>query len=143
MDRLPVVVMCERTKKAFFGHRVQRKGVDEAAARLIAADIDLMGVRRAAFRTDGEPSVKALIDLVRVIWDGELVPEEAQRGESNDNALAESAVLVHQGLVRTYKADLEGRLGWKIPDAHPIISWRVEWAAVQHRQDRRGRSHGL
>ena len=71
---------------------------------------------------------------MRVIWDAELVPEEAQRAESNDNAVAESAVLVHQGLVRTYDADLEGRRGWRILAAHPIISWMAERAAVQHRR---------
>ena len=133
-DRHPVLVMYERNNRALFGHRVMHKGADEQAARLVAADLDLMGVRKAAFRTDQEPSIKALIDLVRVIWGGELVPEEAQRGESDDNALAESAVQVHQGLVRTFKADLEGRLGWKIPDMHPIISWMAEWAATQHRR---------
>ena len=79
------------------------------------------------------------MDLVGVVWkNGEIVPEEAQRGEPDDNGLAESAVAVHQGFVRTYKADLEARLGCKLTDTHPVISWMAEWAAVQHRRCKLG-----
>ena len=42
-----MLVMHERTHRAMFWYRVMHKGVDEAAAKLIAADLDPMGVRKA------------------------------------------------------------------------------------------------
>ena len=69
-----------------------------------------MGNKRAVYRTDQERSVISLLNAAKILWGGELVPEEAARGESTSNAVAESGVRVHEGLTRTYKIGLEK--GW-------------------------------
>ena len=78
-ERHPMVVLYERTKRYLSGHRVKGKGADQQAAKMLANDLDALGIRRAVYRTDQERSVMALMDAVKIVWSGELVPEEAAR----------------------------------------------------------------
>ena len=97
-----------------------------------------MGIRRTAYTTDPESSIVALFAALQMHCSGELVPETAQLGESDDDGLAEAAVKTHEGLVRTRKLALERRLGEKIADSHPIMSCIAEWSAMLHRKLRVG-----
>ena len=62
------------------GHRVATKGADLKAVQQIVQDLRGMCIKRAAYRTDREPSITGLLAAVNVKWEGELVPEEAAKG---------------------------------------------------------------
>ena len=136
---MPVLVMYERVRRVLYGHRVERKGADPAAVRQIVMNLESMGLKRAAYRTDQEPSIVSLFRAAAAEWSGELVPEEAPKGDSDSNAVAETAVKVHQGLFRTHKIALERAIGEKIPDESPVMHWLVLWAAAMHRRYAIGR----
>ena len=120
------------------GHRVPAKGADPVAVKAVMHDLDSMGIKRAAYRTDQEKSIIALFEAVAREWSGELVPEEALVGDKDSNALAEAAVKVHEGLVRTYKIALESRIGTRIDDNAGIMAWIIEWATTMHRRSKIG-----
>ena len=79
---------------------------------------------------------------VKRCWPGELVLEESPKGDSDSICLAERAVNVVEGLVRTYKIPLERRIGCQIDDHCNAMTWIVEWAALLHRRYKTG-SDGL
>ena len=107
-EDLPVLVMFEKDKEALYGHRAKAKGADMSMAKQICDDLDSMGVRKAVYKTDQEPAILSLLDMVRVQWTGELIPEHAPKGDKDSNGSAEAAVKVHEHLTRTYKIALEG-----------------------------------
>ena len=55
--------------------------------------------------------------------------ENSKVGDSNSNARVERAIQELGGLVRTFRAALESRLGAKIGLDHVIVPWLVKHAA--------------
>ena len=55
--------------------------------------------------------------------------EVSPKSESQSNGVEEQGVQAHEGLVRTMKIALEGRIEAKISVAMPIFTWIVAHAA--------------
>ena len=112
---------------------VDQKGLSEMVTDRVAKFIKDSGYLKLAYRSDQEPSIRAMLDYacVKAGRDGveQATPEASAVGESQSNGKAESAVGQLEDLVRTYKAALEDRIGERVPSTHPVIHWIVEHAA--------------
>jgi hypothetical protein len=108
---MPILVVRDRRTKMAWPHVVPRKGKEGFAVRALARDLRLLGYLRVILKSDGEPSVMALKEAVRVESECEVVPEESPVGEHQSNGGAEAAVRVVQGQVRAMQDALESRLG--------------------------------
>ena len=53
--------------------------------------LDSMGIKRAIYKSDQEPALRALLNALKVEWKGELIPEAAPKGDKDSNGRAESA----------------------------------------------------
>ena len=71
---------------------------------------------------------------VKAAWSGDLIMEEAMKGDSDTNGPAEVAVKVVEGLTRTYKLALERRCSCVVRDTMAVMAWIVAWAALMHRR---------
>ena len=100
----------------------------------VVGDLDATGFRRAVLRTDQEPSIIKLFKEVKAAWSGDLIMEEAMKGDSDTNGPAEVAVKVVEGLTRTYKLALERRCSCVVRDTMAVMTWIVAWAALMHRR---------
>ena len=133
-ESLPVLVFYEKVRKVLYAHAAPAKGANPQITAQLTRDLEDMGLKRAVHKSDQEPAIISLYDALRVEWEGELVPELAPLGDSDSNGAAESAVKQHQGLVRTYKLALRGRIGEDIRDDSIAMQWLIEWAAAMHRR---------
>ena len=58
-----------------------------------------------------------------------VIPENAPKGDSQSNGLAEKAVRDIEDQVRTMRSCLESDMGARLPISHPVFAWMVEAAA--------------
>ena len=64
--------------------------------------------------------------------------ENAPKGDSQSNGLAETAVRTTENHTRTLKSALEQRIGAKITDTSNVMLWMVDWSAAVLRRTRVG-----
>ena len=89
-------------------------------------DLDLTGDRRVIFKSDQEPSIVALCDVVKNGWHGEIVLEASPKGESKSSGEVERAVQSVPGLARTLKDFLEQQSGITLESRSALLAWLVE-----------------
>ena len=96
-DSLPVLTMYERMREALSGHRVDTKGVEPATIRQLIHDLNSMGIKRAVYKSDQEPAIRAILEALQREWkEGELVPESSPKGDKDSNGMAETSVKSHE-----------------------------------------------
>ena len=120
----PTLVMWDSRTKALFAHLIPSKGTDfddlEAVLKLEAADLDRLGYKRVAFRSDNEPAITSFLRELRRYWSGEVVPEAASTGDPQSNGAAERGVRMIKGAVRTLKDALEYNLSHDTESVPPV-----------------------
>ena len=130
-DSTPLLVAKDRRNGMTFAAAASMKGGgDPNAVRLLAKWIDGLGCQEVTVRTDGEPSICALIRRVRELRaEGTTTVDEISLPcDSAGNGIAERAILTVGGVARTTRAVveenvLEGR------DAGPrLTAWMVHHA---------------
>ena len=103
------LVLCvrDRLTHCVFWYLVPRKGLDfqtyDNLAQLILADLEWLGYKKAIFRSDGEPALKALLSDIKSRWNGEATLEQSAEGDPASNGNAECGVGLMKGHVRTHK----------------------------------------
>ena len=83
----PILVMWDSRTKAVFAHLIPPKGIDydgiEAFLKLYAADLDRLGYKRVAFRSDNEPPLYHSSENSDVIgpekWSLKPLPQETPK----------------------------------------------------------------
>ena len=134
----PVLVYHDSHSNGIYGHLVPHKGVDYPEIRLVieavCKNLDNLGYKRVAFRSDGEPAILAFLGAIKRAWDGEVVPEQSPPGESQSNGAAEKAVQTSKAILRSVKFGLESNLGGSIPNDHPLISWMLRQSTACQRR---------
>ena len=108
----------------------------------MASFIKDSGYRSIVYRSDQEPSIRAMFEEAFKAAGREgvsynpnlqqMVPEASAVGESQSNGKAESAVQKVEDLLRTYKSALETNIDERIPANHPVFAWLVEHTASIH-----------
>ena len=125
----PVLCIRDRKSGACFWYLVPFKGCDFPAfntlVKRIVRNLISLGYKRAAFRSDGEPAIQAVMNAVIQAWPGEVIPEQSAEGDHSSNGNAEGGVSIMKGHVRTCKIALEKKIGMEIPETHPLLSWLV------------------
>ena len=81
-------------------------------------------------KCDGEASIKALRNAVAKFHGGEVIPEEAAKGESQSNGTVEEAGKTVREYVRVYKEHIEDKTGIKLMSQDVIVMWMIRWAAM-------------
>ncbi len=114
-----------------FAYVVPRKGIDSdgfSVSRVVNTVLWL-GHSRVILRGDNEPALIALIatslKVLKVQLEG-ASEEHSQIYDSKSNGVVENAIKIFRGQFRTMKSDLEDRLGKKLPNEHPLVSWLAE-----------------
>ena len=101
------IMRCVTGSKRIFAHVVPRKGRDNYAAARIAQDIRILGYKRLYVKTDQEPAILALKEMVKTELDVEGGIEESPVGESQSSGGVENAIQQVQGQVRTMRKKAE------------------------------------
>ena len=122
----PIIVLKDTRSKALFGHACPCKGPNEMVVSRLVSDLNMLGYKRVLIRTDGEPSILALWEAVRLQWGGEIIKVEAATGDHNANGDSEQAVQKLEDDVRTWLDATNDALKSKIPVTHDLLPWLIE-----------------
>jgi hypothetical protein len=126
-NTLPVLIVRDRKSRSTWSHPVPSKGIEHPwPARALMNDLDMMGCKRVILKSDQEPSITALVNSVKHVWHGELIPEASPKGESKSSGEVERAVQSVHGLARTIKDYIEPQSGITIEPRSPLLAWLVE-----------------
>ena len=128
-----IIMRCSYTK-CIFAHVVPRKGVDEenVVVDMVLNDLDWLGHTRVILKSDGEPSIKAVVRRTIGLAKSEcrdlqqISKEESAAYDSQSNGLTEVGIRLIRGIFRTIKLCTEDRVDKFIPVDHPLIAWMLE-----------------
>ena len=129
----PVLTIKDRMSKGIWCHPDQHKGVIEDMYGAEAL-VRTLGYKRIQLRCDREQAILAVAQHAQRAAKAEVVIEHPPLGEARgkSNGEVERANQTIQGLVRTYKSDLEASLKRELPSRCPLMLWLIEWASVVH-----------
>ena len=88
----PSLVMVDSKSKGIFAYIVTKKGADDGTCRAIVEDLDLLGYKDAVLKSDQEPAIKVLGELIKAAWNGNLAIEESPVGESQSNGMVDRGI---------------------------------------------------
>lgn len=85
---------------------------------------------KVVLKSDPEPAMNYLKDdIVAERREGQTVVEDAPKGSTGSNGIAERAVQEIEGVVRGMKSALEARLGRKVGVREPLINFMPEYSS--------------
>jgi hypothetical protein len=122
---MPILVTKDSRTKMVYSRVVPKKGLDDYAVGALKRITEELGYKKVVMKSDNEPSILQLKDLVRKETDVELVMEEVPVGDHAANGSVENAVKNIQGQFRVLKDALESRLGVRIQGDHVVVPWLV------------------
>ena len=131
-DVLPILcVKCRNSSTGCMGATVvDRKGASDYASSFLTAFIKSLGFMRIMVRSDNERSLLSLIERVTCNLTGvELVLMTSPEGDHQANGLAEVGVRGIKAPTRILRSQLEQRLGSRIDEKDPLMSWIPRHAA--------------
>ena len=131
-DVLPILcVKCRNNSTGCVGATVvDRKGASDYASSFLTAFTKSLGFKRILVRSDNEGSLLSLIERVMNNLTGvELVQMTSPEGDHAANGLAEVGVRGIKAQTRILRSQLEQRLGNRIDEKDPLMSWIPRHAA--------------
>ena len=126
----PTLVMFDSESRGIYAYAATRKGYDERLCRQVVNDLDNLGYKDVVLKSDQEPAIVNLMEIIKANWNGNAALENSPVRESEANGAVERAIQTWEGQVRTMKDALEHRLQAEIPPEHAIMTWIVEHAAT-------------
>ena len=126
-----LAVKCRNSSTGCVGATVvDRKGASDYASSFLTAFIKSLGFRRILVRYDTERSLLSLIERVTCNLTGvELVLMTSPEGDHAVDGIAEVGVLEIDSQTRILRSQLEQRLGSRIDEKNPLVSWTPRYAA--------------
>ena len=131
-DVLPILCLrCRNSSTGCVGATdVDRKGASDYASSFLTALIKSLGFKRILVRSDNERSLLSLTERVMDNLTGvELVQMTSPEGDHAANGLAEVGVREIKAQTRILRSQLEQRLGSRIDEKDPLMSWIPRHAA--------------
>ena len=118
----PMLVVVDSRKKNVMGIATGSTGEVPWVAKKIADEIEAWGYGSTSIVlfSDNEPAILSLKRAVMARRDKETILMETIEGDSQANGVAEWAVRMLEGQIRTMKAALEDKLGNNIDKEHPL-----------------------
>ena len=108
----------------------EQQGASDYASSFLTAFIKSLGFMRILVRSDNERSLLSLIERVTSNLTGvELVLMTSPEGDHQANGLAEVGVREIKAQTRVSRSELEQRLGSRIDEEGPLMSWIPRHAA--------------
>ena len=131
-ETLTILIVKDRESRAIRARVMRAKGACNDEASDAAADaIRSFGHKgKLLTKVDNEPALKALRDATIRKLDQAVLCVAPPAGESQSNGAVENAVKTFKGVLRVHLMALERKLGGvKIPSAHPVMTWLVEYVS--------------
>ena len=132
-DATPMLVAKDRRTGMVFALPVETKGAaDPHAVEKLAEWVDVLGSTQVTIHSDGEPAVMQVAAAVRDASRAGSVTtlETSAPGDHAGNGLAERAVGLVGGTVRTLKKELELNCHVQIPPESKTIAWIIGHTAT-------------
>ena len=123
------MVIKDRKTRAVYAHVVPAKGNNPHAVNKLSQALGELGHKKMILKSDQEPAILELKELVKIEREDDIVLEESPVKESQSNGEVERAIQEVQGQVRTTKAALESRYENRITEDHPCLPWLVAHSA--------------
>ena len=127
-DATPMLVAKDRRTGMVFALSVEKKGAaDPHAVANMAEWVDVLGSTHVTIRSDGAPAVMQVAAQVRDARRARSVTtlETSAPGDHAGNGLAERAVELVGGMIRTFKNELEFNWQMQIPPESKTIAWII------------------
>jgi len=141
-NSLPILIVKDRASKAIWSVPVPEKGATHPyPTKMLLAILNSTGYRRIVLKSDQEPAILKLCEVVKTGWPGEVVPESSPKYVSQSNGEVERAVQEVQGLSTTLRESLQQKLKCTIDGTCCILAWLVLYASVLYRLFHRGFPH--
>ena len=129
-EAMPILCVRDRRTGMLAATVVDKKGKTDYATSFLKAFILSLGWKRLLLRSDNEPSLLSLLSRVAANLPGvELVPMTSPEGDHAANGLAEVGVREIKAQTRILRSQLEQRLGQRIAEKDPLLSWIPRHAA--------------
>ena len=133
---MPILVAKDLTDSSagtgmIFARVVPNKGVQPYAVKNLSADIKLLGHPELVLKSDGEPSIVALKEAVKMERPERIVLESSPVKESKSNGAAENAIQQVQGQFRAIKDGLESRIGVRIAGDSCLVTCALDRVAFR------------
>ena len=129
---MPTIGGMDEESGSLIADVVPEKGRNAHAVKRLGERIDELGYRKIILKLDDEPAIVALKAAAKMEGRAEVIMEESPVGDSPSNGLAEGAVKIIQGLVRTIAEATAGRYEEKVPRESPTYPWMVRHAAASY-----------
>ena len=100
---MPVLNIKDLITKRTAMEVVPRKGNNEYAAEVLSTFIKAAGYQEFTIKSDQEPAISALIDMVKASTTSNISTEKSPVGESSSNGEIESQIRRSTALVRVLK----------------------------------------
>ena len=134
----PVLVIYESLKGNLFALENRGKGATHVAVAKAVEALDAMGYPEVTLKSDQEPSILSLKAAIKARWPGDAVFEESPAYDPRANGAGERAVRSLKEQRMVMRLALQERIGEKVPDKHPLLSWITAYAATRLRRGRVG-----
>ena len=126
-----LLVMRELKTGMMHGMIVDKKGVGAPwVEQRVANFMNSFGHKKMLLRSVNENSILAPRKKIIELVDGQVLPEDSIKGESQTNGLAEVGVKILEGMIRTLKIAVETKLKEQLASNSILLAWLVEHAAV-------------
>lgn len=136
---LTMLVLKDRRTKSIAATAIDKKGTDPYAAKFFESFVRHLGYRKLALKSDQEPAILALKNEVISMLQGvEADPIESPEGDHQANGDIENAVREVKRMMRTTRSSLEEKLGKKLADNDPLLTWMPRYCADLITRYRRG-----
>ena len=130
-DMCPILVAYDHSKYGLWVMETDHKGATDASVKFMSMRMEEAGHigNDITMKSDQEDAVVALKRAVAGHRQGKTAMIESPVRESQKNGKVERSIKTWQAQFRTMRHYLEARIGHKVPQESPVLSWLSTFAA--------------
>ena len=130
-DHSPILIIYIDLIDALYAVATKKKGVIPWVVVFVTKKLETLGYggTKITLKSDGENSIKALVEAIAVARKAETAIIQSPKRESRCNGAVEKAVRTWRGQLITMKCHLEAEAKMELQHTEPLVEWLVMWAA--------------